>query len=120
MLSLLLDKNWDITVDSSGNLAVVDNNYSIAQAVANAVKLFTNDAYFDTQAGIPHFEISLKRNVSTTVVRTRIKEAAESVPGVKSATVNIVEINNNTLQAEIQLTLDDNTNAAITASIIGE
>lgn len=117
-MSLLLTNNWDITLDSLGNLAIADKNYSIAQDVANAVKLFTNDAYFDTQAGIPHFEISLKRNVSASVVRARIKEAAEAVPGVKSATVNIIEINNNTLQAEIQLTLNDNTTAAITASIV--
>lgn len=118
MLSLLLDKNWDITLDSAGNLAVADNDYSIAQAVANAVKLFTNDAYFDTQAGIPHFEISLKRNVSASVVRARIKEAAENVPGVKSATVNIIEIKDNALQAEILITLENNTTAAITADIV--
>ena len=118
MSSLLLDNNWDITLDSLGNLAIADKNYSIAQDVANAVKLFTNDAYFDTQAGIPHFEISLKRNVSASVVRARIKETAENVNGVKNATVNIIEINNNILQAEIKLTLIDNTTAAITASII--
>lgn len=118
MLSLLLDTNWDITLDAAGNLAVADENYSIAQEVANAVKLFTNDAYFDTQAGIPHFEISLKRNVSASVVRARIKEAAENVEGVKTANVNIIDIDNDTLQAEILLKLDNNTNAAITASIV--
>ena len=116
-MSLLLTNNWDITLDSLGNLAIADKNYSIAQDVANAVKLFTNDAYFDTRAGIPHFEISLKRNVSASVVRARIKEAAEAVPGVKSATVNIIEINNNSLQAEILITLENNTTAQITSEL---
>lgn len=117
-MSLLLTNDWDITLNSAGNLAIADKNYSIAQDVANAVKLFTDDAFFDTRAGIPHFEITLKRNVSASVVRARIKETAENVNGVKNATVNIIELNNNILQAEIQLTLIDNTTAAITASII--
>ena len=117
MLSLLLDKNWDITLDSAGNLAVADNDYSIAQAVANAVKLFTNDAYFDTQAGIPHFDITLKRNPSSVVIRARLKEAAENVPGVKSANVDLIEISNNTLRAEILITLEDNTTAQITSEL---
>lgn len=117
-MSLLLTNEWDITLDNAGNLAIADKNYSIAQDVANAVKLFTNDAYFDTQAGIPHFEISLKRNVSASVVRARIKEAAENVPGVKSAVVNVIEIKAGKLQAEIQLTLNNNTTAVISADIV--
>lgn len=116
-MSLLLTNDWDITLDSAGNLAIADNNYSIAQDVASAVKLFTNDAYFDTQAGIPHFEISLKRNVSASVVRARIKEAAENVLGVKSATVDLIEISNNTLRAEILITLEDDTTAQITSEL---
>lgn len=117
MSSLLLDNNWDITLDSLGNLAIADKNYSIAQDVANAVKLFTNDAYFDTQAGIPHFDITLKRNPSSVVIRARLKEAAENVPGVKSANVDLIEISNNTLRAEILITLEDNTTAQITSEL---
>ena len=117
-MSLLLTNDWDITLDSAGNIAIADKNYSIAQDVANAVKLFTDDAYFDTRAGIPHFEISLKRNVSASMVHARIKEAAEAVPGVKSATVNIIEINNNSLQAEILITLENNTTAVIAVDIV--
>lgn len=117
-MSLLLTNNWDITLDSLGNLAIADKNYSIAQDVASAVKLFTNDAYFDTQAGIPHFDITLKRNPSPTVIRARLKEASENVPGVKSAVVNVIEIKAGKLQAEIQLTLNNNTTAVISADIV--
>ena len=118
MSSLLLDNNWDITLDSLGNLAIADKNYSIAQDVANAVKLFTNDAYFDTQAGIPHFDITLKRNPSPAVIRARLKEAAENVLGVKSANVDLIEISSdNTLRAEILITLEDDTTAQITSEL---
>lgn len=40
------------------------------------------------------------------------------MPAVKSATVNIIEIKDNTLQAEILITLENNTTAAITADIV--
>lgn len=106
MLSLLLDKNWDITLDSAGNLAVADKNYSIAQSVANAVKLFINDAYFNTDIGIPHFDVTLKRNPALSVIRSHIKKAAVSVDGVKNADV-IINNDNGIIQGEIRITLEN-------------
>lgn len=117
MATLFLDAGWDISLDSSGNIALASGDYAVAQNVANAVKLFTNDAYFNTEQGIPHFEISLKRNISAAVIRSRIKEAAEKVQGVKSASVRIKEIKDNALQAEILITLTTGTAAKITANI---
>ena len=53
--SLLLDVEWDIQLDASGNIAVTTGDYAVAQNVSNAVRLFTNDAYYDPDRGIPHF-----------------------------------------------------------------
>ena len=58
-LSLALNNNWDIHTDKNGNIAVVKDAYAIAQNCANAVRLFTNDAYFNRDRGIPHFDIEL-------------------------------------------------------------
>ena len=59
----LTPDNWDITLDSSGRLQTSASAYAIAQNVANAVRLFTNEAYFAMDEGIPHFEIELGSRV---------------------------------------------------------
>ena len=58
-LSLALNDKWDIHTDENGNIAVVEDAHAIAQNCANAVRLFTNDAYFNRDRGIPHFDIEL-------------------------------------------------------------
>ena len=51
--TLTLDLNeWDLTLDSGGNIATSVGPYAIAQNVANAVRLFTNDAWYDPERGI--------------------------------------------------------------------
>ena len=54
--TLLLNGNWDIHVDDAGNIATVTDDYAIAQNIANAVRLFVGDAYFEKSNGIPFFE----------------------------------------------------------------
>lgn len=119
MLSLLLDKNWDITLNENGSLKTADKNYSIAQTVANAVKLFINDAYFNTDIGIPHFDVTLKRNPALSVIRSHIKKAAVSVDGVKNAAV-IINNDNGIIQGEITITLENGETAVIGTGIIGD
>ena len=61
--TLKLNDDWDLFVDTKGDLSVTDKtskNYAIAQNVANAFRLFTNDAYYFTDEGIPHFLIELR------------------------------------------------------------
>ena len=82
--------SWDITLDSSGRIARSTQAYAIAQNVANAVRLFTGEAYFAQDEGIPHFEIELGyTRPALSVLRARIREAALNVEGVQDAQVNI-------------------------------
>ena len=87
--TFFLDANWDITLDSSGRLRMSDKAYAIAQNVANAVRLFTQDAFFAQDEGIPHFEIDLGRKPLYSVLRGRVKKAALEVEGVLDAVVNL-------------------------------
>lgn len=90
--TLLLDsETWDLVLDPAGNIAMVEGNYAIAQNVANAVRLFTKDAYFYTERGIPHFNIELghKKRISDSVLRARIKRMALGIDGVKTAEVSL-------------------------------
>lgn len=107
-ITLLLDKDtWDLTLDDKGYLAVTTDEYAIAQNVANAVRLFTNDAYFDQQDGIPHFSVELGHIPSESVVRARINETAKSVAGVVDAETELTNFNNRNLEGQIIITTDN-------------
>ena len=104
----LTPDNWDITLDSSGRLQTSASAYAIAQNVANAVRLFTNEAFFAMDEGIPHFEIELGyTRPALSVLRARIREAALNVEGVLDATVNLDGVRDRKLTGEILLTVAD-------------
>ena len=104
----LTPDNWDITLDSSGRLQTSANAYAIAQSVANAVRLFTNEAFFAMDEGIPHFEIELGyTRPALSVLRARIREAALNVEGVLDAAVNLDGVRDRKLTGEILLTVAD-------------
>ncbi len=44
---------WDLTVDTTGNIAVASNPYSMAQDAASAIRTFQGEVYYDTTLGIP-------------------------------------------------------------------
>lgn len=82
--TLMLNEKWDVFVDDAGNIATVRDDYAIAQNIANAERLFVNDAYFERSKGIPYFESALgeKMEVSQSVLINRWRQAALSVEGV--------------------------------------
>ena len=82
--TLLLNDKWDIFTDDAGNIATVPDDYAIAQNVANTVRLFVGDAYFDIQKGVPYLTeiFSKKTDVSQSVIINRWRQAALSVAGV--------------------------------------
>jgi len=100
--------SWDITLDSSGRISTSAAAYAIAQNVANAVRLFTGEAFFAMDEGIPHFEIELGyTRPALSVLRARIREAALNVDGVLDAVVNLDGVQNRKLTGEILLTVAD-------------
>ena len=104
----LTPDNWDITLDSSGRLQTSANAYAIAQNVANAVRLFTNEAFFAMDEGIPHFDIELgKTRPALSVLRARMREAALNVKGVLDAQITLDDVQERKLTGEILLTVAD-------------
>jgi hypothetical protein len=82
--TLALDpKNWDLRLDTSGHLALHAGALAISQNVANQARLFSNDAYFIQDQGIPHFLIDLGRSLNTPLLRSYLRRAALKVPEVK-------------------------------------
>ena len=118
--SLLLDAEWDIQLDASGNIAVTTGDYAVAQNVSNAVRLFTDDAYYDPDRGIPHFALTLGRKPAMSVFRAVVRQAALGVDGVRAAEVKDLalaqrdaqspdgsSVTPRTLTGDIQLTMED-------------
>ena len=99
---------WDITLDSSGKIARSTQAYAIAQNVANAVRLFTGEAFFAMDEGIPHFDIELgKTRPALSVLRARMREAALNVEGVLDAQITLDDVQDRKLTGEILLTVAD-------------
>ncbi|QNT78291.1 hypothetical protein [Entomobacter blattae] len=90
MADLLLNRTtWDLVADPYGNIAVTHEPYAIAQSVANEVKLFAGEGWYDTRQGIPHFTTSLGVVPHRGMIRQKIEEAARTVPGVVGAVARL-------------------------------
>lgn len=111
MKSLLLDRTvWDLVLDTSGNIAVASDAYSLAQDVACACKLFQSELWYATNKGVPYFSEILGHWPPLPVVKAELVKAAMTVPGVVSAQVVITSLDKRTLTGQVQFV--DTTGAA--------
>lgn len=102
--TLLLDRDaWDICLNASGDIAVATEPYSQVQDVASACRLFQNDAWYDSTAGIPYFQQVLGQSQPVQVVKAFLVQAALTVPGVTSATVLLSDIRDRELSGQVQI-----------------
>ena len=84
--TLLLDRTtWDLVLDSSGNIAMASDPYSIAQDVASAVRTFLGECWYDTTKGVPYWNDILGKQPTLGVVKKDIVNAALTVQEVISA-----------------------------------
>lgn len=90
--SLFLNNSWDITLDSAGNIATTNGRYCDAQNVANAIRLFTRDAFLAQTQGVPHFDLDLGRMPALSEVRNWYRKTAMNVENIRSAVVDITGI----------------------------
>ena len=114
--TLLLDQNWDLTLDKSGRIAVAEGAYATAQNVANECRLFTNDAYFETERGIPYYLVALGRKLSPSVLRARLRDAAmlvEDVEDVTEVMLESLDTETRRVTGEIQFTSKEGENASV-------
>ena len=104
--SLFLSNNWDIGLDSSGNIETTSGLYCDAQNVANAVRLFTRDAYLAQNKGVPHFRLDLGVVPALSEVRSWYRKSAKNVENIKSASVEITAVDkeNRTMRGIITAT----------------
>ena len=91
--TLYLDPDkWDIVLNSAGDIATARNLYGEAQNVANAIRLFTRDAFLAQTQGVPHFSLDLGRMPALSEVRSWYRKTAVNVENIRSAVVDITGI----------------------------
>lgn len=108
-------QDWDLCVDTSGNIAVATEPYSIAQDVAFACKTFKGECWYNTDLGVPYLQQVLGQLPSLSVVKALLVAAAETVPGCNNPIVYLTSFQNRQLVGQIQFT--DSTGAPQVASI---
>ena len=83
--TLALDANWDLYLSQAGGIAVAAGAMATAQGVANECRLFTRDAYFEQDKGIPHKAVELgQKSPAPPLLRTLMRRQALRVPDVAS------------------------------------
>lgn len=103
--SLLLDvTTWDLTADSSNNIAVADDPYALAQNAASAIRLFQGELWYDTTQGVPYWAQILGQRPSLALIKSKLVAAALTVPGVTAARVFITAFTNRGIRGQVQVT----------------
>ena len=103
----LLPDTWDLTLDSSGNIAIASDVYQQAQDIASACRVFRGDMYFNKNDGIPYSESILgKSSYPLGLYQSELRQAALSVDGVISANITFNKIENRVLTGMIKFTND--------------
>jgi hypothetical protein len=104
MDTLFLTNAWDLTLDSSRNIAMAGNPYSLAQDAASACRTATGDLRFAPTEGIPYFAQILGQLPPLNDIRSMYVAAAMQVPDVVAAQVFFSSFNNRTLSGQLQVT----------------
>ena len=84
--TLLLDLNaWDLVLDSSGNIALASEPYSVVQDVASALRTFAGECWYNTLLGVPYWQQILGKSPPLELLKAQFVAAALTVPSVTSA-----------------------------------
>lgn len=102
--TLLLDRTvWDLVLDSYGNIALAKPEYSVAQDVACALKLFRDELWYAREKGIPYWEEVLGKMPPAPVVIRHWERAALTVPGTHRAQARITQFQGREVRGEIRV-----------------
>ena len=104
---------WDLTVDASGNIALAEPPYAVAQDVASVCRTFAGEVYYDASLGIPYLTKIFGKTPALNVLQGALTAAALTVPDVDTATCVISSFVNRLAVGQIQFT----TQSGLTATV---
>jgi len=95
---------YDLTLDSSGNIAMATIPYSYAQDAASAIRTFLGECYYNTALGVPYFQQILGKRPPIELMRAQFIAAAMTVPGVVAAQVFFSDFVDRKVSGQVQVT----------------
>lgn len=102
--TFLLDRDkWDLVLDASGNIAVADAPYAVAQDVASAIQTFNGECWYNTDKGIPYFDKILGQFPPSQYVSSLIVDEALKVKDVATARMAGIGLENRVLTGQVQV-----------------
>lgn len=102
--TLLLDRTaWDLVLDANGDIALAGEPYAIAQDVASAIKTFIGECWYDVSQGIPFWQEILGHMPPESLIKSRIINAAKTVPNVAEVKVVFVDFTDRALSGQVQI-----------------
>lgn len=104
--------NWDLMLDGSGNLAIANDSYAVAQDVASACLVFSGECYYDNTLGIPWKEEVLGKRPTPGYVAQKMQTEAKKLPIVDQALATIFfDKNTRQMRGTIRVTDTDGNTA---------
>lgn len=105
----LRPSTWDLTLDTSGNLAVATDEYQQAQDIASSCRVFLHDDYYNQNDGIPYLEEVLGRaSYPLALYQRNLYDRAMLVKGIVSVDVELQSLQDRLLSGAIIFTNDEN------------
>lgn len=115
--TLLLNANWDLTLDANGNIAVAAEPYALAQDAASAIQTYLGEVGWDTTIGVPYQTQVFGQAPPMSLLKQLLINAALSVsPTIDSAQVFFSSFNPNTRQLAGQVQLTSVTGQTVVAN----
>jgi hypothetical protein len=96
--------DYDLTLDSSRNIAMATEPYALAQDAASAIRTFKGEVYYNTTLGVPYFESILNHAPPLEYCRSEFIAAAMTVPGILAARVFFTAFKERQLSGQVQIT----------------
>ena len=112
---------WDLTVDSSGNIAVATGAYALAQDVASACRTFLGELWYDVTFGVPYFQQILGQLPSFSFIKQKLIAVGMTVPGVGSVACYLTGPNaGRSVGGQLQITTTDGTLVVLNSQTLND
>ena len=95
--------SWDVYLDQNGDMFLGDEDSSIAQDVASAVRTFEGECWYNTELGMPYFQSIFGRSPPNSLVVSNITTQAFTIDGVNSVNVSGIGLQGRNLKGVITL-----------------
>lgn len=114
--TLKLNSDWDITIDSSGNLATISDEAATAQDVASACQVFYGECYYDNTLGIPYDTAIIGRQFSNQYLAQKLKTESLKITSVVQSTASVL-YNRSLRRAVAKVYVTDESGSTIEVSL---